>query len=56
MAQVEISARPTLKRVTWEPPPRSPQAKLGRGWVGTPDLDKNRLTAFARKAFQLKLE
>lgn len=33
MAQVTISEFPTLKRVTWETPSPTPQARLGRGWV-----------------------
>ena len=56
MAQVEIPALPTLSRVTQETPALTPQARLGRGWVGAPDVVKNRPKAFARKAFQQGLE
>jgi hypothetical protein len=56
MAQTTISAFPTLRRVTQETPSTLPQAKLGRGWVEVPDLDKKRPKAFVRKAFRPGLE
>jgi hypothetical protein len=56
MAQVTISAFPTLRRVTQETPPTPPQARLGTGWVGALDVVKNRPKAFARKAFRPGLE
>jgi hypothetical protein len=56
MAQVGISAFPTLKRVTWETPSTPPQAKLGRGWVGALKLSKNLPKAFVRKAFRPGLD
>jgi hypothetical protein len=56
MAQVTISAFPTLKRVNQETASPTPQPRLGRGWVGVPDLDKNRPKALVRKAFRPGLE
>jgi hypothetical protein len=56
MAQVTISEFPRLKRITWETPSPTPQARLGRGWVGALELSKNLPKAFVRKAFRPGLD
>jgi hypothetical protein len=51
MAQVTISRFPTLKRVTWETPSPTPQARLGRGWVAVKRTLKTDIRPLNYKAF-----
>ena len=51
MAQVGISALPTLKRVTWETPSAPPQPSLGRGWGMTKSTTQSGYKGMTMLAF-----